>query len=405
MAGSPETYLANKPPHVPDNLVFDIDIYDIPGIQSGYHPAWKAIQDSASSDIIWTPRNGGHWIVTRGELLQTVFQDWSNFSNRVILVPKEAGEQNTLAPGTIDPPLHREYRGLITAGLAPRMINALAPSIRERTIALIETIRPRGECNFTEDFAEQLPVHVFMEMCDLPAADAPMIKSWVDLINRPDGTMTVKEALDALVGYIAPEIDARVGREGSDLISYIANGAIKGRDLDASEKARVAAQVLVAGVDTVVNMLGFIMLHLVRHPEHRRELIAHPELVPDAVDELLRRHPIVAVSREISNNVELAGVSLKAGEMIFLPTALHGLDDRENSDPMRVDFHRTGCKHSTFGDGVHKCAGAYLARTEIAIVLEEWLARIPEFDLVEEPRQFSGVVAALANLPLRWDVG
>lgn len=402
-ASTPVSQVA-RPAHVPAAHVYDVDIYSLPGLEKGYHWAWKAIQDSGAPDIIWTPRNGGHWIATRGELLRKVFLDPVTFSNRVIFVPKEVGEQNNLAPGTTDPPLHREYRGLIGVGLAPRTIDALAPTIRERTIELIEGLKPQGRCNFTEEFAERLPVHVFMNMCRLPIEDAPMIKSWVDKINRPDGSATVKELIDLLVGYIAPVIDARAGKASGDLISDIANGSVKGRDLDASEKARVAAQVLVAGVDTVVNMLAFVLLHMAKHPEHRRELIERPELLPNAVEELLRRHPIVADSREVTKDVELAGVQLKAGDMIVLPTALHGLDDRENKCPMQVDFHRTENNHSTFGNGIHKCAGAYLARTEIRIVLEEWLARIPEFRITKEPQQLSGVIAALSDLSLAWDV-
>ncbi len=403
MAGSPLAFTAEKPAHVPDEYVVDIDIYALPGIEHGYHEAWKAIQDATPSDIIWTPQNGGHWIVTRGELLCKVFRDPTTFSNRVIFVPKEAGEQNNLAPGTVDPPLHREYRGLIGAALAPRTINKLIPAIRAQTIALIEGFKTRGSCNFPREFAELLPVHIFMNLCNLPTEDGATIKYWVDKVNRPDGTTTVQQSIDALVAYIAPAIAERTGQPDEDLITAIANGEISGRTLEPSEKARVAAQVLVAGVDTVVNMLGFIMLHLAKHPAHREELIAHPALLPGAVEELLRRHPIVSDSREITRDTELAGVQLKAGEMIVLPTALHGLDDRENADPMAVDFHRTTCSHSTFGNGIHKCMGAYLARTEIRIVIEEWLARIPDFRVAAEPEQLSGVIATVTELNLEWE--
>src|SRR4029453_9511243 len=123
---------------------------------------------------------------------------------------------------------------------------------------LIEEIAPHGRCNFTAEFAEQLPVHIFMNMCDLPMEDAPRIKNWVDRTNRPDGQHTVLELIDLLVGYIAPIVAAREGGDGNDLITDIANGSLKDRALEPVEKARVAAQVLVAGVDTVVNMLSFI---------------------------------------------------------------------------------------------------------------------------------------------------
>ncbi len=161
---------------------------------------------------------------------------------------------------------------------------------------------------------------------------------------------------------------------------------------------------MLAGLDTVVNFLGFAMMHMARSPDQRRELVAQPELIPEAVEELLRRFPIVTMAREVVGDFEYRGVFLKKGDMIATPTPLGGIDDQANACPMDVDFHRQTREHVTFGNGSHRCPGAFLARAEIRITLEEWLRRIPEFEIEPgHPISFTpGGVAVVDALPLLW---
>ena len=129
-----------------------------------------------------------------------------------------------------------------------------------------------------------------------------------------------------------------------------------------------------------------------------------PGLIPAAVTELLRRFPIATSSRVVGADMDFHGAPLKEGDMIVIPSALHGLDDRENPDAMRVDFQRPESRHSTFGAGVHRCPGSFLARAEIRITLEEWLKRIPDFAVKPgtQIRYRGGVVASIEALPLLW---
>lgn len=394
-----------RPEHVPVDRVVDFDIYAPPNGREDYHLAWKALQDAGVPEIIWTPRNGGHWMVTSGRLISHIFADYKRFSSRVLFVPKEDGQHHQLPPSTIDPPAHRPYRALLTNGLSPRGVASIEPGIRTLAINLIEGFRAAGKCNFTTDYAEQLPVRIFMAMVDLPIEDGPKIKYWVDQTTRPDGSMPYEEAIRSLVDYMAPVTEARRGGTGTDLITGIVNGRIGDRPLSPKEAAELCAQVLVGGVDTVVNMLSFIMLHFATHPQSAREIVKQPELIDVAVEEMLRRHPIISDGREIANDMEFEGVVMKKGEMVVLPTVLHGLDERENPDPLKVDFHRSTANHSTFGNGAHKCPGAHLARVEIRITLEEWFKRIPVFgvDPTAEISFSCGVVGCVDRLPLVWD--
>jgi cytochrome P450 len=396
--------ITDRPTHVPEDRVVDIDIYNLPGSREDYHQAWKDLQDSGVHGLIWTPRNEGHWIATSGRLIHSIFADYQRFSSSVIIVPKSMGQHDRLPPITLDPPHHRQFRILLSNGISPKAVTAREGMIRSLCRELIEGFYANGGCNFTTDLAEQLPIRVFMDMVDLPLEEAEQIKFYVDHITRPDAKMSFEDAMKALIAYVAPVAAARRGGSGLDLITFIANGKIGERKITEVEAAELSAQLLIGGVDTVVNLLSFIMLHLARHPDHRNELIADPSLIPDAVEEFVRRFPIIADGREISEDMEYEGVLMKKGEMIVLPTALHGLDSRENECPMIVDFHRPSSQHSTFGNGPHKCPGALLARAEMRIVIEEWLTRIPQFSV--EPGAditFSaGVVGAIDALPLVW---
>lgn len=394
-----------RPSHVPPDRFIDYDIYAPLVDGKDFHESWKALQASGVPDVVWTPRNGGHWIVLRGALVARVLSDYALFSNHTVLVPKDtAGEAYRLLPLSLDPPAHAPFRALLGAGLSPRAVRGVEQTIRDLTVSLIEALRPRGECDFTTDFAELLPIRIFMQIVDLPAADTPKLKHLADQFTRPDGSLTYPEVGQLFRDYINPIIAARRGGDGEDMLSRMINGDIDGRPLSDEEAANLCIQVLVGGLDTVVNFLAFVMLFMAEHAEARAELRAHPEKLPLAINELARRFPLVTVGREVREDVEFEGVTLRAGEMIMAPTILHGLDELENPDPMTVDFARHDVKHSTFGSGSHTCPGAHLAKTETRILLEEWLQRIPEFTLApgHEVSFTGGIVGSVDGLPLRW---
>jgi len=395
-----------KPAHVPQSRVIDWDMYNPPGIEEGLYESWMRLQLPNVPDIVWTPRNGGHWIATRGKWIAEMFKDYEHFSSKCIWLPKEAGEQYTFIPTSMDPPEQTAYRELINSGIGLRVVKSIENSIRERARSLIDGFYTRGECSFTSDYAEPFPIGVFLAMVNLPMADAPRLKSIADQITRPDGSISMAEASEKFFEYLRPWIAERRRNPGSDTISQIVNGDFQGRKLNDYEAERVCGLLLLAGLDTVVNFMSFAMLFLAQNSEHRRKLAADPSLIPSAVEELFRRLPLVADGRLIAQDIECDGVTLKAGEMILLPTMLHGLDERENECPMRVDFSRKKIAHSFFGGGPHRCAGLHVARAEVTITLEEWLKRIPEFEPAPgyRSRYHSGVVSSLESLPLRWKV-
>lgn len=212
------------------------------------------------------------------------------------------------------------------------------------------------------------------------------------------------DAKNPFANYLTRWLNERKGGDGEDVLSSIVNGTINGEPITMDDAVQMSTQVLMAGLDTVVNFLGFVMLFLARNQEHRQELVENPSLIPTAVDELFRRFPIVNMCRMAVQDMHFAGVDLKAGDVILMPSALHGLDEQENPDPLKIDYDRPRIEHSTFGQGAHRCAGVMLAKVEVRITLEEWLSRIPQFKLAGDAdiRFRSGMVGRVLAVSLAW---
>ncbi|AXU21179.1 cytochrome P450 (plasmid) [Novosphingobium sp. THN1] len=395
-----------RPSHVPEDRVVDIDIYLPPGLEAqGFHRAWSKLS-AIHPSVVWTPRNEGHWIALGGEALQEVQSDPERFSSRVIVLPKSVGEMHGLIPTTIDPPEHRPYRQLLNAHLNPGAIRGLTESIRQTAVGLIDSFAHKGHCNFTTDYAEQFPIRVFMALVGIDAAEAPKIRHWAECMTRPGMDMTFDQAKAVFFDYVGPLVDARRGGKGEDMISAMINADLgEGRRLTRDEALSIVTQVLIAGLDTVVNVLGFIMRELAENPALRADLRQRGGDIVPVVHELFRRFGLVSIAREVRDDIaDFHGVPLKAGDMIAIPTQVHGLDPRVNPDPLAIDPARKRARHSTFGSGPHMCPGQELARKEVAITLEEWLKRIPEFALGPDSdlSPVPGIVGALRRVDLVW---
>ncbi len=394
----------SAPAHVPVERIVDVNIYDLPGMKTDYSQSWHDLQQ-VHPELIWTPQNEGHWIALRSDVLIEVQSDHERFSSRVIVIPKTIGELHGLIPTTIDPPEHRPYRLLLNESMNPSVVRGMASDIRSIAIEMINEISPEGYCDFTQGYARIFPIRIFMRMVELPMCEASKIQLWAESMTRPKPQMPFEEARQAFFDYLTPVLAERKQRPGTDLLSSIVTSKIKGLPIEPEKAVSLATQILIAGVDTVVNFLGFCMLYMAQHPLARHLLAAKPEMIPQATHELFRRFGLVTIGRIVRNDMEFRGVQLKAGDMIALPTAVHGMDDAVNEQPMTVDFNRTRGRHSAFGNGPHMCPGQELARAEVAITLEEWLKAIPDFDVADESdlSVAGGIVGSIQKLCLKWE--
>lgn len=399
-------HVSDIPTHVPRNAVVDFDMNDPPDLQKGLQSAWRALQKQGTPDLVWTARNGGHWIATRGEDVAAFYRDHENFSSRIMLVPLQRGLESQPLPGSIDPPDHGPYRALLNGPLSPKAVKDLEPEIRALTIALIEQLKPQGECNFVAEFSIILPLTIFISYAGLPHSDLEYLRQLAEEKVRPTGKWSAGEIMQRFADYLDPYVRERSASPGGDLLSRILIGKINDRPLTHEEAIRLCTQVLQAGLDTVAALLAFTFYYLARAPKLRAQLAADPSLIPKAIEEFTRLGAVIAITREVREDYDHRGVIMKKGDLLVLPTMLHSLDETIFSNALEVDLERPRKELLTFAQGPHRCPGAQLARSELRIVLEEWFARIPDFTLHpdRDPKFASGVVCSMKQLPLKWKV-
>ena len=392
------------PAHIPADRLVSFDIFDPPGVEEDYFAAWKSLLDGPG--LVWSTANGGHWIGARGDIVRELWADAERLSNESLALTPGLGEVMQFIPLQQDGAEHKAFRTAVMKGLASRYVEALEPRVVEIACELIAALRPRGSCDFVADFAEVLPLNIFLSLIDVPLADRPRLRELGVQLTRPDGSMTVEGLKQAADDYLWPFIEKRMAQPGDDLFSRILSEPVMGRAWTVDEARRMCRNLLFGGLDTVAAMFGMVVLHLARHPEDQRLLRERPELIPAAADELMRRYPTVAVTRNAVADIEVDGVTIRKGDLVYLASVLHNLDPAsfENPDEVRFERNLTPIRHTTMGAGAHRCVGAGLARMEVIVFLREWLSRMPEFTLDEARpvRMKGGNVGACTAIPLIW---
>ncbi len=398
-------FVRSSPDALDSERIIDLNIYSPPGLEKDYYAAWKTLQDD-NPDIVWTDVNEGHWVALRGEIIAEILADHERFSSRMIIVPRSvAGDHSGMIPTTIDPPEHRWYRKQLNNNLSLKFVRQLEDDIRGLAGELIDGFKDDGQVNFTTAFAHIFPIRIFLTLLDLPQSDAQRLKYLADQLTKVDTDMTFAEAMDALGQYVLPVVEARMKNPGDDLISRMVGQPFEGRQMTTQEALMLVMQVIVAGLDTVVNFLGHVMYHLATHDELRAELVENPARIPLAVSEFFRRYGMVTIARVARQDMEFHGVNLREGDIIACPTVLHGIDEQQNECPMHFDMDRQRPRHVAFGDGPHRCPGQELARTEVTIAIQEWLKRIPDFRVPADKdiEYKGGIVGHIDTVHLEWD--
>lgn len=405
----PENAASVSPPsHVPPELVVDVDFYNLPGAEADVFGAWKAQQDywrtlrGGNAPLVWTPRNGGHWIAARADDLETLYADTEHLSNSSISIPSYPGPR--VLPGQSDGAEHAVFRSVVMKAFNPKAIAEMRGAIRQIAKKLIDEIEPRGQCDFVAEFGYRLPIILFLSMMELPIEDGDYLLAQAHRTIRASTESEKHDAIVKIFSYVQRIVGDRRLHPGSDLISRLHGTEINGARMTQEAVHGITVNLLLGGLDTVASMLGFIMQHLAGNAGTRRRLAADRALIDRSLDEIIRRFPIASLARVVACDFEHKGLTLKRGERLFLPTALHSFDDDRFADPMRLDLDRKRTTILSFGRGPHQCLGSYLARVELAETLGEWLARIPDFEIVPGSKVIvaSGAINAIKSLRLQW---
>jgi cytochrome P450 len=389
------------PAHVPPELVFDYDVYEPGPAGSDFYAELYKLKHRAPP-VFWTRHNGGHWYITDARLVDTVLRDPDHFSSRLLVVPRSNNPEKGLIPIFLDPPEHSNYRRHLSLALSRKGVAELAPGVRSLAIDLIEEIQPNGGCDFMADFAFKLPIIVFLRLVDLPEEHRETLLTEVAKIIRPGSDKG--ELIAGLAAYLAPIIRERRNNPGDDLISWLSTREVEGERISEEALHSMCTLLLIGGLDSVANTLGFFARFLAENPSHRQQIIADPTVVSSAVEELLRRYPTVTAGtgRVCIADTQLGPAPIKADDQLISATSMMNFDDETYPDPLNVDFSRRISSVGSFGQGAHRCVGANLARSELTIFLEEWLKRIPDFRLAEQPSFQAGVNISYNRLMLAW---
>ena len=369
-----------QPPHVPDALVYDFDLFKDAGLLADPHERVLDMVKTAPP-IFWTPRNGGHWMLLSHQANFEASRDIETFSSEVIPQTQIKAMMAQMPPGSphipqpipinVDPPEHTKYRAPLNRAFAPRAIADLKDSIRSLAHELIDRVVDNGQCEFMSAIAEPMPVQVFLKILGLPLAEQDAYRELVKdhLADTTDQSNVVRKLLK-ITGSMRPTLLARRDQPRDDLISLLWQTEVDGKPTTLEDMENYCVLLFIAGLDTVMNGMGHGVRHLAMHPELQAELRADPELVADATEELLRRYTFTVPPRRVNKDVVFQGVDMKLNDkaVLYLPAA--DLDSAEYPEAERFNMRREAKAHIAFNAGPHRCLGSHLARVELQIICE-----------------------------------
>jgi cytochrome P450 len=356
---------------------------------------------------------GGGAIIARYEDVVWALRHPEIFSSAMDL-QIALGTERPMIPQQIDPPEQTKYRKILDPRFSKKRMMELAPAVRADANALIDGFIDDGGCEFDRAFAIPLPCNAFLHLMGLPAEELDLFLRLKDGIIRPHTQTDDPEAAQQIrlstgkeiYAYFEGVIAERRKRPQDDLMTYLIDVELSGEKLSDNEILDVCFLMLLAGLDTVTATLGCNIAYLASNPEQRAALVAAPDLVEGAVEELLRwETPVTGVPRVLKQDVTLHGIEMKEGELVTLLLGASNTDDGEFTNGEDVDFARERNRHLAFGGGAHRCLGSHLARMELRVAMEEWHRRIPNYAI--EPGKtpiYSGGIREVQYLPLVWDV-
>lgn len=348
------------------------------------------------------------------EAVDTVFRHPEMFTSDFGL---DLGNIRPLIPLSVDPPSHSKYRKLLDPLFAPRKMDQQEEDITRRVNHFIDSFIDRGECDFSEEFAEPFPSSVFLGLMGLPWEELTTFIRFRDGILRPqvidpDAMFDIgkRRAVGRATGleiyeYFGGILDERERQPADDILSHFVNAEVGGEKLSREEILDICFLFLIAGLDTVSDSLTCFYAFLAQHPSHRQQIVDHPDLIASAVEELLRwESPVAGVPRVSKTDCTVAGVDLPAGTGINVSVGAANVDPAVFPDAFEVRFDRATNPHVAFGGGIHRCLGSHLARRELRVTLREWHRRIPDYGLKpdHEELEYEPGLRHVNHLTLAW---
>lgn len=392
------------PDHIPPHLVFDYDYHGDARVNAEVHTSLETLHDDAP-DVFFTPYNGGHWVVTRHDTISEVVRDPEHFSASEMQIPRIENPPMFI-PLNLDPPNNIPYRQALMPAFSPKAIKALEGKIRYWAGKIIDDAIAGGECDFIKDISSVFPVTVFMELMGMPLDRLREFRALSDAFFSTNSQEEIHQLSMQIIGVMTEIVEQKRANPADDLISHILTVKINGEPISMEEIQNMCFLLFLGGMDTVTNVTGFTFRQLANEPELQKRLVDNPADITKFVDEGIRSFGVISTPRLVAKDCEKFGANFKAGEMVLCLLPISGRDDRKNSNPntFNIDREKDDNHTLTFSIGPHLCIGHLLARTEIRVLTEEWVKRIPSFKIKDGTTlDFRmGFALALTGLPLTW---
>ena len=390
----------------------DYDIFD-PKYVSDPYGIWDDLR--AACPMAHTDRWGGSWLPTRYADVYAIAHDIENFpsGNGISVVPivdmgPASSPSPLLAAGvppiSADPPLHTWTRRLVLPTMSPARVAEYEVFTRELCRRLVDDVLARGQGDAAAEYAQQIPVRVIGHILGVPESMSATFTEWVrDVLEFAHDPERRRRGVTGIITYLQGAIAERQAEPKDDFITELLHAEHDGEPVGLPVVMGMCALLLIAGIDTTWSSIGSTMWHLAAHPDDRRRLVAEPELMPTAIEEFLRAYAPVTMARRLVEDKDYMGCPMKAGERVLMNFPAANRDPEVFPDADSVILDREQNRHLAFGAGIHRCAGSNLARMELRVAVEEWLSRIPEFELVDPAKVTwaGGQVRGPRSVPVR----
>ncbi len=345
-------------------------------------PIWADLRERCP--MAHTDRyNEGVWLPTRHEDILAIAHDTTTFSSAHSGVSAGGTKlRPTSPPIHLDPPDHLPIRRAILPFFAPHRVSEWEPAIRAHCEELARSLSSNERVDIAADYAAHIPASAIAMILGISPDVGEQFRQWMHWIELGDNDTELRDrAIKDMADYFRDQVADRRANPSNDLIGHLVSVEVEGELLDDDTLVRILGLQLVAGIDTTWGMIGASLWHLATHPDDRRRLVASPELIPTAIEELLRAYASVSLWRTVTQETSLGGVTMQPGDTVMMtfPAACRDPEAFDRADEVVIDRERN--RHVAFGAGIHRCLGSNLARLELTAAITTWLEHVPEFEL------------------------
>ena len=362
-----------------------------PAYNQNAHQIWDQLRGTCP--VAHTDRYGGAWLPVTHADVSAVARDTDHFSSEgAVLANRPPREEwvslapiGAAPPITSDPPFHADARRLLLPAFSPQVVAEWEPEIRRLCNELIDNMGDSDTVDAAVQYAQNIPVYVIARMLGLPLEDSDYFRETVHMVLEEIGAEFGERqgAFEKLDAYLSMHVQDHIENPKDDLIGFLLNAKIYDQPLSPQHVVGTIILLMVAGIDTTWSSIGSSIWHLAQHPSDLQRMVNEPELLPTAIEELLRMYAPVTMARIVTQDAEIGGCPVKRGDSVLLPFPAANRDPEVFPDADKVIIDREENRHVAFGLGIHRCLGSNLARLELRVAVQVFIQRFPQFELAD----------------------